>query len=566
MQGSVGSWQALVGVRTILGLFEGATAATSRRCPSLKNSLLNIIHSFRSHPLFSSTGGVFPGALYALTLYYPPEHLTVRISAFTLAASFAFAAGAFLAGILLPWGAGGWRALFILREFRLTTASPLYRSSLTSHLRSFLSPVQTEGALTLGVSVVLYGFLPIFSTRASSELNKVMVEGGTAEDEEESESRARSSGAAVDPPAFLPAHLRALFSLIHTSPPLSPATSIPALDRTEHDSSSRSSFDELAVRSVASRWALTESARGGHLVHRSRETSPTRSPSEAGVWRPTASALKASSTTTTPLLTMPAEEAPPGSATSAAKAYFTAPDNPLLDVLESRPASRSASAAPSTATLSSSSIAAAAASSVSTTLLSPLTWVLSIAYLFLLLATTPSTFLPRLLSARWALSESAANTAVGVLYTIGGLAQFAVGYIAGRSDGPGLLSTWRRAAAATVGCWVLVAAFEVALRGEGVVALSASENSGGNDKEMGGWDWVGSPAARWTGILLRLAATMGASSSYEVGLALPPRGDQSLTSFHISDADTRFALPESYRLPPDVPRPEPRDPYRLRHL
>lgn len=60
-------------------------------------------------------GGVFPGALFALTLYYPPEHLTVRISAFTLAASFAFAAGAFLAGVLLPWGSDGWRALFVFR-------------------------------------------------------------------------------------------------------------------------------------------------------------------------------------------------------------------------------------------------------------------------------------------------------------------------------------------------------------------------------------------------------------------------------------------------------------------
>lgn len=61
------------------------------------------------------TGGVFPGALYALTLFYPPDRLPPRIAAFTLAASLAFAAGSFGAGVLLPVGDDGWRVLFVLR-------------------------------------------------------------------------------------------------------------------------------------------------------------------------------------------------------------------------------------------------------------------------------------------------------------------------------------------------------------------------------------------------------------------------------------------------------------------
>jgi len=327
-------------------------------------------------------------------------------------------------------------------------------------------------------------------------------------------SSAANGSAVVDPPAFLPAHLRALFSLIHSSPPLSPAprpSNQPRVVATDDDDDLArrpASVDELAVRSAPGRRAplAVGSGGSGQLVHRSREPSPDRLGSllseTTGVWRLTAATLKASSTTTTPLLTTPAEEDPPGSAATAARAYFSGAE--LLHA-DSRP-----SPSPTSTAVSSPLATAVAASSISTTLLAPLTWVLSLAYLFLLLATTPSTFLPRLLSARWALSESAANTAVGLLYTLGGIGQFAVGWYAGRPEGPGLLATWRRAAAVTIGCWTLVAAFEVALGGEGVVALSASNSSGGGGKETGGWDWVGPPAARWTGVLLRLAATMGA--------------------------------------------------------
>lgn len=396
-------------------------------------------------------------------------------------------------------------------------------------------PLLAEGGLTLAVSLVLYALLPASSTRASSfGAHKALVKGGNAaeeEDDDECESRLSRSGGAVDPPAFLPAHLRALFSLIHMSQPLSPAIRPSSHSRVDNEDTSgqpaQPSADDLSSRPAAGRWPPLF---GGQLVHRSREPSPDRAGGNAfadvGVWRPTASALKASSTTTTPLLTTPAEEGPPGPAAVVARAYFSgaAVD---VDSTPSRPTSRSSSAfAPATP-----SAAASAASSIGTTLLAPLTWVLSLAYLFLLLATTPSTFLPRLLSARWALSEPAANTAVGLLYTLGGCGQFAVGYIAGRPEGPGLLTTWRRAAAATVGCWVLVAAYEAALGGEGVVALEASRSSSAGGNELGGWEWVGPPAARWTGVLLRLAATMGASQTTSPGDPLRGPAD-SLLSTH----------------------------------
>lgn len=68
--------------------------------------------------MLSLAGGVFPGFLYSLTLFYSPKNLTVRISSFTLAASVAFALGSFLAGVILPirGALDGWQLLFLYRQ------------------------------------------------------------------------------------------------------------------------------------------------------------------------------------------------------------------------------------------------------------------------------------------------------------------------------------------------------------------------------------------------------------------------------------------------------------------
>lgn len=152
------------------------------------------------------------------------------------------------------------------------------------------------------------------------------------------------------------------------------------------------------------------------------------------------------------------------------------------------------------------------------TLLSPLTLILALGYLLILLSTTPSAFLPRLLQSRWALHESEANALVGLTHALGGIIQLGVGFWAsqsgsgsgekGRSEGTE--TVWRRLAGGVVCIWAGVAWWEASvMMGEGVDgAMSLLDGSGGG----GTIRWVGTPCSRWAGVSLRVAATMGACS------------------------------------------------------
>lgn len=131
------------------------------------------------------------------------------------------------------------------------------------------------------------------------------------------------------------------------------------------------------------------------------------------------------------------------------------------------------------------------------TLFSPLTIFLSLGYLLLLLATTPSAFLPRILQSRYALSERTSNLLVGIIYAIGGVLQLGVGAWAGRK---GVVRVWRVVAVAVVLGWMSVGVWEgLGMQGRGP--------EGGN----GELRWNEDVGGRWVGIALRLLVTMGES-------------------------------------------------------
>ena len=137
------------------------------------------------------------------------------------------------------------------------------------------------------------------------------------------------------------------------------------------------------------------------------------------------------------------------------------------------------------------------------TLISPLTVALSVGYLLLLLATTPSAFLPRLLQQRYALSERDSNLLVGIVYTLGGIVQFGIGWLAGRR---GVSRVWRVVATGVVAGWLAVGLWEGVIgRGQGPI--------GSSRKGVVVWDddGVGS-FLRWVGVATRLAVTMGQSA------------------------------------------------------
>ena len=140
------------------------------------------------------------------------------------------------------------------------------------------------------------------------------------------------------------------------------------------------------------------------------------------------------------------------------------------------------------------------------TLLSPLTISLSVGYLLLLLATTPSAFLPRLLQQRYALSERASNLLVGIVYALGGILQFGVGWLAGRR---GVGRVWRVVALGVVAGWMAVGLWE------GIVGRGQGPMNVPHRKGVVVWDEEGvGHLTRWIGVAMRVAVTMGQSAPH----------------------------------------------------
>lgn len=135
------------------------------------------------------------------------------------------------------------------------------------------------------------------------------------------------------------------------------------------------------------------------------------------------------------------------------------------------------------------------------TLLSPLTVALSVGYMLLLLATTPSAFLPRLLQQRYALSERGSNLLVGIVYAVGGVVQFGVGWLAARR---GVGRVWRVVAAGVVVGWMVVGLWEgILVQGQGPIGAP-------NRKGVVEWDEDGvGNFKRWAGVAMRVVVTMG---------------------------------------------------------
>lgn len=133
-------------------------------------------------------------------------------------------------------------------------------------------------------------------------------------------------------------------------------------------------------------------------------------------------------------------------------------------------------------------------------LISPITLSLSLGYLLLLLSTTPSAFLPRILQSRFAMSEQISNLLVGFVYALGGCLQFLVGWWAEKK---GVSEVWRIMSMVVCLSWLAVGMYEgLILRGGGVV---------GAEERTIDVDWIGSGFGRWMGVSLRILATMGQS-------------------------------------------------------
>jgi len=73
--------------------------------------------------------GLFPGVLYALTLWYPPSHRGRAVGLFMLAQPLANATGATIGGVLLDldglWGLHGWQWLFVVTGVPAILMAPM---------------------------------------------------------------------------------------------------------------------------------------------------------------------------------------------------------------------------------------------------------------------------------------------------------------------------------------------------------------------------------------------------------------------------------------------------------
>ncbi|CED84293.1 Permease of the major facilitator superfamily [Phaffia rhodozyma] len=345
------NYQSLIVIRTILGAFEG---------------------------------GVFPGFLYALTVFYPPKNLTVRISSFTLAASVAFSLGSFLAGLFLPisngpFGLEGWQLLFLL-----------------------------QGILTVSVAGSIWTFIP-------SDNHSIY---------------------------FLRPHLKTLYDSIKHDPLYPPP-------------------DERNV---------------------SRSASPRPSVS---------SSILPTSSGSYPPIPLPVTVTAPG------RSLSRSPPSSDSHRPKQLPRIRSDSSTP----LITSPPATVISSSTLKTLIDPFTITLAAGYMLLLLATTPSAFLPRILQARYGLTERSSNVLVGTVYVTGGFVQFAVGWWAGRS---GVRTVWRTVATGVISIWLLVGLWEaIIMRGSFVFDTPHHPQSG----TRFGHSWPDGLEGI-VGIALRLLATL----------------------------------------------------------